>query len=585
MDVLRFMASGAKDAKGSGEPKTLTEYHDRALSTKVCQFPNLETVERDYAEDITHHRVARPPGYCAETLLHFGGLGVVTILDYGATCSGMPEEIAMAILDHAQMQVARGQYSEQDLRYPVARIIRFAEPPRIDGVAANSGIEIKYAMELRAEFVPVGKTKGPMQTLYFKIFPKGTCNVAGCILGFPVLDSVPHGLGHRVSETVHTFEGLHANLPRLDMAGRDRYTKALEVHRETGGRTFWMRERGWLRGLTRQKEPGKGRRLGDAIAESGTSVDVESGESRGVGRPCLADTAGGGGVPKESVSLEPPCLVDTAGGRGDGRTVVAVADAGPVLLAAGSSALVPAVWDGEVPDEDFWIAPLSVGEEPAGLVVAEGLCPGGEPEVLLLVTNESEFDVTIEIGRALAQLAVKPSEESEQTEVQPVLGPGCYFPSKKEGVHSECDVGVEGSADEDRDRVGVSCSVGLPDAKFELLNGKNRGLDEVRDSCEGALPVLVAFAEQGALMEDESVYVGLAARKGPEKGRVLKLPAEETAREFEAVAVKVRDSLGDRAWWTALAAGKYESVVRALEPEVASGDASLLLSSDVRLLA
>lgn len=36
-------------------------------------------------------RYARPPGYCAQTLLHFGELAVVSILDYGA--AGMPDEV------------------------------------------------------------------------------------------------------------------------------------------------------------------------------------------------------------------------------------------------------------------------------------------------------------------------------------------------------------------------------------------------------------------------------------------------------------------------------------------------------------
>ena len=74
---------------------------------------------------------------------------------------------------------SRGAVTAPATEYPVARIIKFGSAPKIDGVAANAGIEIKYALELRAEFVPVARTKGPSKTLYFKIFPKGICNVAG----------------------------------------------------------------------------------------------------------------------------------------------------------------------------------------------------------------------------------------------------------------------------------------------------------------------------------------------------------------------------------------------------------------------
>ena len=58
-----------------------------------------------------------------------------------------------------------------------------------------------------------------------------------------MLDTQPHGLGHRVTDVVHVFDALGVNLPRLDVASRDQYAKALETHTETLGASFWLREK------------------------------------------------------------------------------------------------------------------------------------------------------------------------------------------------------------------------------------------------------------------------------------------------------------------------------------------------------
>ena len=57
----------------------------------------------------------------------------------------------------------------------------------MDGVAAGKPLEVRYGLVLRAEFVSAGKDSGPMRDLYFKILPKGTCSIAGCLVGFPVI--------------------------------------------------------------------------------------------------------------------------------------------------------------------------------------------------------------------------------------------------------------------------------------------------------------------------------------------------------------------------------------------------------------
>ena len=113
---------------------------------------------------------ARPPGYCAQTVLHFGRLGVTTLLDYGATCNAMPEEVALSIMSHAVDSFP----DREDVRYPIVRLHKYSTARTIDGVAAGKPIQIKYAVVLRAEFVGVGRTeRGHSGTSTSRVCPKG----------------------------------------------------------------------------------------------------------------------------------------------------------------------------------------------------------------------------------------------------------------------------------------------------------------------------------------------------------------------------------------------------------------------------
>ena len=76
------------------------------------------------------------------------------LLDSGATCSTMSEEIAVAIFRYAHKQMEAKKYSAGSRAYPIVRVERLARKPRIGGIAAGAPIEIKYIMVLRTEFVP-----------------------------------------------------------------------------------------------------------------------------------------------------------------------------------------------------------------------------------------------------------------------------------------------------------------------------------------------------------------------------------------------------------------------------------------------
>ena len=57
-------------------------------------------------------------------------------------------------------------------------------------------------MCIRDRFVPEGQSTGPWRDIYFKVLPAGSASLSTAgILGMPVLDRPPYGLGWKVADT------------------------------------------------------------------------------------------------------------------------------------------------------------------------------------------------------------------------------------------------------------------------------------------------------------------------------------------------------------------------------------------------
>merc|ERR1712242_3045 len=205
-------------------------------------------------------------------------------------------------------------------------------------------------MGLRAEFVGAGKDSGPMRDLYFKILPKGTCSIAGCLVGFPVLDVRPYGLGHSVQYTTHCFEELGVALPRLEIARRSDYLSAMSVYLDTDG------ERCAALGGAPGALPGDQCRL---LHEKASRVDAAA-------FPC------------------------------------AVADCGACLLQPKEEALVPAVWDRPLAEGAHYCVSTAGTQLDTGLEAQPGVCGGESSELMIAIRNASEEPVTVERGMPLA---------------------------------------------------------------------------------------------------------------------------------------------------------------------------------------
>ena len=131
----------------------------------------------------------RPSGYPAQTVLYFGGTPVTALLDWCATSSAIPEEIACMLVSRTLAGLEQGEIKQEDRLYPITRMERYTRPTKVVGVGSSSGMETRYALHLRAEFVPDGRHSGsgeyPIRDIYMKVLLKGSANVAGILLGFP----------------------------------------------------------------------------------------------------------------------------------------------------------------------------------------------------------------------------------------------------------------------------------------------------------------------------------------------------------------------------------------------------------------
>ena len=101
-ELLRYLARQPKLDALCSEVETgkssLCNVYEKAVSAGLAQISGLDSLpESEY----NMQKYARPPGYCTQTILHLGQMAVLSLLHYGATCSGMPEEVALAVITHA----------------------------------------------------------------------------------------------------------------------------------------------------------------------------------------------------------------------------------------------------------------------------------------------------------------------------------------------------------------------------------------------------------------------------------------------------------------------------------------------------
>ncbi len=96
--LLKYLTGGNRiretcAAVASGA-ETLESLFSKAWTSQHTSLSSLDELDDD---EFIIKDTGRPSGHSAQTLLYFGGFGISAILDYGATCSGIPEEVAVSI--------------------------------------------------------------------------------------------------------------------------------------------------------------------------------------------------------------------------------------------------------------------------------------------------------------------------------------------------------------------------------------------------------------------------------------------------------------------------------------------------------
>merc|ERR1712023_376548 len=185
-------------------------------------------------DQFTLREYPRHPGYYAQTRVVLSKLAVPILIDSGATTSALMEEAAMAVFGETMRAVTEDGLTHDSELYPIVRVYKYTSASKapLSGVIAKAKTVTVHAISLRVQFVPEGETTGPWRDIYFKVLPAGSVNlsVAG-ILGMPVLDRPPYGLGWHTADTTHVFDALGVALPRLELAAREKYFKALRENK------------------------------------------------------------------------------------------------------------------------------------------------------------------------------------------------------------------------------------------------------------------------------------------------------------------------------------------------------------------
>ena len=74
--------------------------------------------------------------------------------------------MACMLISKTLASLGQGEIRGGDRLYPITKMERYTRPTKVVGVGSQSGMETRYALHLRAEFVLDGRQSGSASILY-----------------------------------------------------------------------------------------------------------------------------------------------------------------------------------------------------------------------------------------------------------------------------------------------------------------------------------------------------------------------------------------------------------------------------------
>ena len=141
VSFLNLCLAGEEDALSKIDSvKSLGDLFSKAVENGAVT--HAESLD-DYPEDcFTQRDRAKPSGYAAQTVVHFGGICMPALLDSCATCSIIPEEVLCLMLEHVRSKLESGEMSFNDPNYPIVSLERYSSPSTVCGGGSGEGAKM-----------------------------------------------------------------------------------------------------------------------------------------------------------------------------------------------------------------------------------------------------------------------------------------------------------------------------------------------------------------------------------------------------------------------------------------------------------
>jgi hypothetical protein len=150
-------ALGTKGVAKGDHIRACAEMSLETLSRRAKQSDKNTITNLSQVQTSKKFRSPRPPGYAAATWLHVMGAKVLALCDYGATSSGISEELACLLISYCNAEIEKGALEAKDS--PIWSVESYDSPSSLQGVGGPS-MPTTHAVVMNCEFVPIGKRTG-----------------------------------------------------------------------------------------------------------------------------------------------------------------------------------------------------------------------------------------------------------------------------------------------------------------------------------------------------------------------------------------------------------------------------------------